>query len=106
MYHNWLRLLTQGFNGLECSVCGKRADIVLGWPHAQDYCPGSKPTVAQNQTYTPAIAAGWGVTFKGTIEKEGIDVTKPYCSHDYVPYLGLKESYEFCKKCDRKKGVL
>lgn len=25
------------------------------------------------------------------------------CSHEFVPYTGLFESYEYCKKCDQKK---
>jgi len=28
----------------------------------------------------------------------------PHCwSHDWIPYTGLREVYEFCKRCDMKR---
>jgi hypothetical protein len=25
------------------------------------------------------------------------------CDHEFVPYYGLKETFEYCKKCDQKR---
>jgi hypothetical protein len=52
-------------------------------------------------------------TFRGkiTIPKDySIDSLKylisssSQCSHEYISYTGLFESFEFCKKCDHKKA--
>lgn len=28
-----------------------------------------------------------------------------YCSHNWILYIGITESYEFCNKCDAKKEI-
>lgn len=37
---------------------------------------------------------GYNVTIKGM---------NTDCDHEYVPYHGLKETFDYCKKCDAKK---
>lgn len=42
---------------------------------------------------------------KAVEEKAKVDLDKQkYCLHDWIKYVGLNESFEYCKKCDLKKG--
>lgn len=36
-----------------------------------------------------------------TLEVGDIKVSE--CEHEWAPYFGLRDSFEFCKKCDKKK---
>lgn len=35
----------------------------------------------------------------------GKDNDKKHCYHDWVKYVGLRETYEYCKLCDEKRPV-
>jgi hypothetical protein len=42
-----------------------------------------------------------------SLDKKIKDAEKPnpdYCSHEWVKYLGLNESFFYCKRCDIKRA--
>lgn len=38
------------------------------------------------------------------LKPERINVMPVGCSHTFVPYIGMVETFEYCTKCDAKKG--
>lgn len=40
----------------------------------------------------------------GTQNKE-LSLDQDLCNHEYVDYSGLRESFKFCKKCDKRENA-
>jgi hypothetical protein len=38
------------------------------------------------------------------IDPNDLQKAKTGCDHDFIPYQGLNETFEYCKKCDQKRG--
>lgn len=48
------------------------------------------------------IDGAWAAYNAAETEKE---LAEGRCVHDWVKYIGLNETYEFCTKCDEKKEI-
>lgn len=38
------------------------------------------------------------------LDKNGFQMTRSACFHEWVDYHGFNESYQYCKLCDEKRG--
>jgi hypothetical protein len=38
------------------------------------------------------------------IDPNDLQKARTGCDHDFTPYQGLNETFEYCKKCDQKRG--
>lgn len=52
--------------------------------------------------WLPLGINNFGYTANESTEKEP-EKAEGRCVHDWVKYVGLNETYEFCTKCDEKK---
>lgn len=68
--------------------------------------PEKKPTVISvpvgfvidEEVMNKSVYKRAGETMTITFKADG-------CDHDMKPYMGFRESYEFCTKCDHKKDI-
>lgn len=46
-----------------------------------------------------------GLKLPTGIQNKDLNLDQDLCNHEYIEYNGLRESFKFCKKCDKRENA-
>lgn len=99
-YKQMYNLSQDEIDAIILEIKQEQNQLVLPNMTVPNYYPGG-PYGATNNTPMPVTGIEWATGFEGELPPK--TPLKAPCSHQMVPYVGLSETFNYCKKCGDKE---
>jgi hypothetical protein len=68
---------------------------------------GTYPATEETENLWEPLSHNFTIKVPQCVEfiMSNLEISKSECEHSWQSYFGLKESYDYCSKCDEKRSV-